>query len=247
MSEKRFDGRTALVTGGASGIGGAVTRILLEEGASVYVFDTHASGLEAADRLIPMDVDVSDVQSVRAAIDGIPSIDHVVNAAGVLRTRPIEAITEEDWDLLLSVNAKGPFFVTQACAPKITAGIGSVVNVSSVGAISAVNTDAADYHAAKTALLSITRSWARALAPRRVRVNAILPGLTRTPMIVGAYEAKAGEDDADQLLDAGAAAIPLARLAEPAEIAASILFLLSSDSSYMTGASMNVSGGIVMV
>lgn len=251
--KNRFTDRVAIVTGGASGIGRAVTDQLLKEGATVYVFDLNVTSVEGIAGIVPVQVDVSDVAALRLAVQGIERVDHLVNAAGVIRSRPIENITEADWDFVFGVNARGLFFLTQICAEKLSPGVGSVVNVSSVGAISGFSTDAADYHASKTAVLSITRSWARVLAKKSVRVNAILPGLTDTPLLRGAYEQKvdpsqaALEEGAEVLLDEELAGIPLAKRAQPAEIARSILFLLSEDSSYMTGASINVSGGVVMV
>lgn len=242
--KQRFADRIAVVTGGGSGIGKAVVAQLIEEGATVYSLDVHEQQGIVSPQCIPVRIDIADVQAVKDWAATLDRVDHLVNAAGVIRSRPIERITEEEWDTVFGVNTRGLFFVIQALAPLLTPQTGSVVNVSSVGAISAVNTDAADYHASKTAVLSITRSWARALAQSGIRVNSMLPGLTETPLLRGAYVSKGAGDGA---LEEQYAGVPLQRAATPEEISRSIVFMLSSDAAYMTGASMNVSGGAVIV
>lgn len=242
--KQRFEGRVAVVTGGGSGIGRAVATQLIAEGATVYSLDLHDQSGAETEKFIPVQLDIADVAAVRRWAASLERVDHLVNAAGVIRSRPIEEITEEDWDTVFGVNTRGLFFITQALAPSMTPRTGSVVNVSSVGAVSGVNTDAADYHASKTAVLSITRSWARALAPRGIRVNSIMPGLTETPLLRGVY---AGDEKNAVSLEQQYAGVPLGRAATPDEIGRSIIFMLSDDAAYMTGASMNVSGGAVIV
>ncbi len=243
---QEFEGSHAVVTGAMSGIGRAVTARLIELGASVTGVDVNAAPIAEWPLFHPVRVDVADVGAVRSALADIAAVDFLVNAAGVLRSAPIEDVTEEEWDFIFGVNAKGLFFLTQTLAPRMTDRRGAIVNVSSIGAVGAVTTSAAAYHASKGAVVTLTKSWSRALAPRGIRVNCVLPGLTATPLLDKIYEDKADATggDASQLMDSASSGVPLGRLADPAEIADAIVYLLSPRASYITGTSVNVAGGV---
>jgi NAD(P)-dependent dehydrogenase (short-subunit alcohol dehydrogenase family) len=173
--------------------------------------------------------------------------DYLVNSAGIIRLRPILEVDRADWREIFRVNAEAIFFLCQQLGPTLREG-GAIVNLSSVSAKLTSTLETAVYAASKTTILSITRSFAYAFAARNIRVNAICPGITDTPMqdkVLDDIAALRGVS-AQELSDKRTATVPLARGAAPSEQAAAVWFLLSDESSYMTGESMNVSGGLAM-
>ena len=240
--------RRAVVTGAASGIGQAVARRLMREGVGVLAVDIDGGRLAAAapegcDTLVANLGDPSDRARVAAAADGV---DYLVNAAGIIRIKPIFEVTVEDWREILTVNAESVFFLCQAIGPRMRPG-GAIVNLSSSSAKLASTIEVAAYAASKTAILSITRSFAYALAPRGVRVNAICPGIIDTPMqdrvLDGVARIRGLTPSA--LSDARTRTVPLGRAASADECAGAIWFLLSDESTYMTGQAVNFTGGLV--
>jgi NAD(P)-dependent dehydrogenase (short-subunit alcohol dehydrogenase family) len=239
----------AVVTGAASGIGRATALLLLERGVDVIAADRDEKGLAvAADAgATPVVCDVTSGTDRAGLLDAAePGCDYLVNAAGIIRLTRLDAVSEDEWERIMAVNAKALFFLCQAFAPRLRQG-GAIVNVASGAGKTGSTHEAAVYGASKAAVLSVTRSFAHAHARRGVRVNAVCPGLIDTPMndvvIDGIAPLRAIESE--EYGRARLAAVPLGRLADPREVAEVIAFLLSDASSYMTGQSVNVTGGMI--
>lgn len=243
------EGRRAVVTGAASGIGQAVARRLHLEGASVLAVDVNGPGLEplAGEGMETLVASVAD-EADRARITGAAGdCDYLVNAAGILFVRSIWEVGLEEWRRLYAVNVEGTFFLCQSIGPRIRSG-GAIVNLSSSSAKLATTIEVTPYSTSKSAVLGITRSFAYALAPRNVRVNAICPGIIDTPMQEKVLEqiAPMRGTTAEALSVARLKTVPLGRSAPADECAAVIWFLLSDDAAYLTGQALNHTGGLVM-
>jgi len=241
-------GRRAVVTGGASGIGRAVAKRLRQAGAEVLVVDVDA------ERLKPVEAsgceicvaDLADPAQRERVAAYARDFDYLVNAAGVLRVKPILEVTVEDWRTTQTVNAESVFFMCQLVGARLKPG-GAVVNLSSSSAKLATSVDVAPYAASKTTILSITRSFAYALADRPVRVNAVCPGIVETEMqqrFLAGVAAKRGIA-ASELDAQRKKAVPLNRGASANECAGLICYLLSDETAYMTGQAINFTGGLV--
>jgi 2-hydroxycyclohexanecarboxyl-CoA dehydrogenase len=247
----RLEGKTALVTGGASGIGAATARRLAGEGARVAIGDVNEQGArDVAGELdgFACPLDVADVQSVRAAValteDALGPIDVLVNNAGTDRFAFFVNTDEELWDLVLGVNLRGVLAVTHAVLPGMQERrAGSIVNVASeAGRVGSQGS--AVYSAAKAGVIGFTKAIAREAARYRVRCNAIAPGPIETPLL-NAAPAVLGELG-ERLKQAMVNATALGRSGEADEVAAAIAFLASEDASYVTGQTLGVSGGLSM-
>ena len=238
----RLDGRVAVVTGASGGIGRATIGALREAGARVAGIDLDGAGLAAAfdECDLAVAADVRDPGSVRAAVATVTarlgSPDVLVNNAGVAHRAPTLETSTEDWDRVLEINLRGALLCSQAVAPGMLAnGRGSIINVASQLAL-AVAPERAAYVASKAGLIGLTKVMAVEWASRGVRVNAVAPGVTRTPMVRYLEENReAGE--------AFRSRIPLGRFAEPEEVALACLYLASDASSYVTGHVLIVDGG----
>jgi len=240
-------GKVAIVTGAASGIGAATAAALAAAGARVALLDRDAEGAAAAAAELPdarpFAADVSDKASVEAAFAAIGAawggLDILVNNAGVESTWTIERMPEASWDRVLAVNLKGAMLCTQAAVPAMRArGGGAIVNVSSVaGKLISFSGDAA-YTAAKAGLLGFTRHAAFELGADKIRVNAVCPGPTLTPMIL--------RNLSEAQRKHVATIVPLGRWVEPGDVASAIVFLAGDGAAMCTGTSIDVDGGVLV-
>jgi len=234
----------AIVTGAAGGIGLAVARRLLRDGAGVMLADLHKPALDQAAATLAQDAgpgriatvvcDVAREDQVTAAADAaIARFGHwniLVNNAGLMIFKPIEEQTGEDWQRILGVDLLGAFFFTKQAFLKMKEG-GAIVNVASVHAVE-TEPMVAPYAAAKTALLSLTRSAALEGKPKGIRVNAVLPGAVDTPMLWNNPNVRAGIEVVNQ-----------ADVGTPEDVAAAIAYLAGDDAGFVCGAALRVDGG----
>jgi 3-oxoacyl-[acyl-carrier protein] reductase len=239
-------GRVAFVTGAARGIGLAISRALSQRGASVAMIDVDLTELESAvqslgDRAIAVQADVSRQSDVRRAVDRIVEqlggLDILVNNAGICPLCDFADVTEEEWDRVLAINLKGAFFCCQAALPHLqkSSERGRVVNISSVAGQSGGVLAPIHYSASKAGLIVLTKSLARILAPHRGTVNCVAPGTTATDL-TSAW--------AEELQEQVKAAIPLGRFGQPEEIAEAVCFLASDRAAFITGATLDINGGL---
>ncbi|MBI4346402.1 MAG: 3-oxoacyl-ACP reductase FabG [Elusimicrobia bacterium] len=245
----RFDGKVVVVTGAAQGIGKAACRRFWERGAKVALWDLNAEKLSATarelepsgERVMTVTVNVTDRASVDAAVKAVlarwEAIDVLINNAGITRDGMLHKLDPEDFDRVLDVNLKGVFHCGQAVAQTMRErGRGAIVNTASVVGVFG-NVGQTNYAAAKAGVIGMTRTWAKELGRKGVRVNAVAPGFTATDMLASVPSAA---------LDAIRERTPLGRLGNPEEIANAYLFLASEEASYVTGAVLGVDGGLVI-
>lgn len=244
----RLAGKTALVTGAATGIGRVVAERFAAEGAKVVLFGLGGAELHGVARGcggVAVDGDVTrgvDVEAAIAACGG--RLEIVVNAAGLIAIDSPAGVDDETWRRLFAVNVDGPMTVCRAALPMLIAARGSVVNVTSVAAFNA-SPNTIGYAASKSALVSYTRSLAHAHGADGVRANCVAPGWVRTPMseMEMRFAAEVSGVTPEVEFETVAARIALRRVAAPAEIAACCLFLASEDASFVTGAVLIADGG----
>ncbi len=245
MSE--LNGFSAVVTGGARGIGEATARALCEAGARVTIFDRD-DGTHVAESLPGCrfsQVELRDPEAVAREIDAAAEaqggLDGLVNNAGVSPRRLLDATDADDWDELLAINLKSAFNCTRAVVPHLRArGGGAIVNLASVAAKNISLGADIPYTVSKWGMVGFTRHLAYELAPWRIRANAVFPGTTRTRLLGGGDASPGGAQEQF------AASVPLGRLVEPGDIANAILFFLSPRAAMCTGAELVVDGGILL-
>jgi NAD(P)-dependent dehydrogenase (short-subunit alcohol dehydrogenase family) len=244
-----FQEKIILVTGAASGMGLAATRLLREQGATVYAADLNTASLEQvceSTGAIPRVLDIAQSSECDNLIDSIVResgrLDGLVNFAGVLKRTGLLECSDEDFDFVMRVNVSGCFYLCRAAARVMKSqGCGSIVNVSSIWSdVAAAGVFA--YCVSKGAVSQITRSAALDLAGTGVRVNEVRPGETNTPMLASERGRQLSDTEIAKKLEDIATSIPEGRLADPAEIAQAAIFLLSDKSSYMQGFSLTVDG-----
>ena len=240
-----YDGKKIVITGGSSGIGLAAARLFADGGAHVLITGRTRSSLDAAlerlgDKAVAVRSDASSLADIKALAGTVRerfgAVDALFVNAGATGSAPFDATTEEMYDALFDINTKGAYFTVQALAPLLREGSGvvlttSVVNVRGVDALSV-------YSASKAALRSMTRSLARELLPRKVRVNAVSPG----PIDTGILDRSFPADVAETMMDTYRSTNPMQRVGAPEEVAAAVAYL-AFGATFSTGAEFPVDGG----
>ncbi|NKE05307.1 MULTISPECIES: 3-oxoacyl-[acyl-carrier-protein] reductase [Mesobacillus] len=246
----RLEGKVALVTGASRGIGREIALELAREGASVAVnyAGSEAKALEVVDEIKAMgrdafaiQADVSNSESVtdmaKGTIERFGKIDILVNNAGITKDNLLMRMKESEWDDVININLKGVFLCTKAVTRQMMKQrSGRIINISSIVGVSG-NPGQANYVAAKSGVIGLTKTSAKELSSRGITVNAVAPGFITTDMTD-----KLNEEVKTEMLKQ----IPLARFGEPKDIARTVVFLASEDSAYMTGQTLHVDGGMVM-
>ena len=245
---KMLEGKTALITGGSSGIGLATAQRFVEEGAYVFITGRRQTELDNAAKQIG-----NNVVSIQGDVSNLTDLDRLYNIvkqqkdhidvlfanAGLGESKPLGEISEEHFDKTFDVNVKGTLFTVQKALPLMSAGASIIINasVASLKGIPAMSV----YSATKAALRSFARSWSADLKDRRIRVNAISPGMVVTPIFKNGL--RMDDEQIEQMKAQYSASTPLGRPGVPDEIARAVVFLASNDSSYITGAELFVDGG----
>lgn len=240
----RLKDRVALVTGGARGIGRATAEVFLREGAKVAIVDVDADAVreaaaEMGGQTMGLVMDVTDRASVEDGVGKIVEqlgpIDILVNNAGIIKDAQLSKMEEADFDAVVSVNLKGVFNTTQIVSKQmVERGTGVILNASSVVALYG-NFGQTNYVATKAGVIGMTKTWARELGRKGVRVNAVAPGFIKTRMTEGIP---------DKVMEKLEAMVPMKRMGVPEEIANAYLFLASDEASYVNGHVLSVDGGV---
>ncbi|HWV22922.1 MAG TPA: SDR family NAD(P)-dependent oxidoreductase [Thermomicrobiales bacterium] len=252
VDRENLDGRTAIITGAGQGMGRAVAHALADRGVRIVVNDvdpdraerTAASLRDSGAEAIAIPGSVTDRAAVHAMVDRtlerFGGVDILVNNAGVLRPTPVIDIPEAEWDVVVDVNLKGTFLCSQAVLrPMQQAGWGRIVNFSSTAGKNVSTVGGAHYTAAKAGILGFTRHLAKEVAAHGITVNAVCPGLIDTEMVRNTID--------DARVRAYEASFPIPRLGQPEEVAELVAFLVSGRAAYITGASLDINGGDLMI
>jgi NAD(P)-dependent dehydrogenase (short-subunit alcohol dehydrogenase family) len=244
---ERLAGKTALITGGARGIGLCIARAMSREGARVALADldldaARESAADIADDALALELDLRDVAScracVRAAIASLGRLDILVNNGGICKTVPIDQIDQEFYDNMFDTNVRGAFFCSQSAAAHMRErATGRIINIASIAARTGGSEDVSVYAATKGALHTLTKAFAKYLAPGGT-ANTILPGPTGTDMLLGW--------STPEQIGSLTSKILLGRLADPEDHAGAAVFLASDEASYITGAGIDTNGGMLM-
>jgi len=226
-------GKTAIVTGGAAGIGAAIVERFKAEGTKVVVFDLKGSP----------SVDITDYEAVRKAVEAAGPVDILVNNAGWDMFKPFLKTDPAFWQKIIAINLVGPMNLLHCVLPGMVArGGGKVVNIASdAGRVG--SSGEAPYSACKGGIIAMTKTLSRELATKGVRLNTVCPGLTETGMLESFMQ---GAGNPDKLREAYTRAVPIGRLGKPEDIAGAVLFLASDDADFITGQTISVSGGLTM-
>jgi 2-hydroxycyclohexanecarboxyl-CoA dehydrogenase len=248
----RLEGKVAIVTGAAQGIGRAIALRLASEGASVAVADIQANKADATaaeihaggGKAIAVKLDVSRLEDAMAAADRVERelgpIDILVNNAGWDKVEPFLDNTPETWDRVIAINFRGPINCCKAVAPRMQSrGSGKIVSISS-DAARVGSTGEAVYAGCKAGIIGFSKTLARELARHKINVNVVCPGPTETQLLRDAMADRPG------VLDAMARGIPFRRLGKPEDLAGAVAFLASPDADFVTGQVLSVSGGLTM-
>ncbi|MEN9781613.1 MAG: SDR family oxidoreductase [Burkholderiaceae bacterium] len=242
----RLKGKTALVTAAGQGIGRASALALAAEGAQVLATDVNAKLLESyagVANVRTQALDVLDRKAIDACVAGLPRIDVLFNCAGFVHNGTIEQATDAEWDFAFNLNCRSQFWMMQAALPKmVQGGGGSIINMASVCSIKGLP-NRFIYSASKAAVIGITKSVAMDYVGKGVRCNAICPGTVDTPSLADRINAY---DDPVQARKNFIARQPMGRLAQAHEIAPLVVFLASDESTFVTGQSYNIDGGMTI-
>lgn len=240
----RLDGKHALVTGGASGIGEAACKELARAGAIVAVADISLEKAQALAQTLPgagaIPMNVTQVKSIEAAVAQMKQLDILVNNAGIAHVGGIAHVEPDDFDHLMEVNVKSVYLVTRAFLPLLLASRGSIVNIGSVAGLVGIKQRFA-YCATKGAVIAMTRQLAVDY-PKELRVNCICPGTVHTPFVEG-YLEKYHAHEKDKVRAELDARQPMGRMGKPEEIAAMIRYICSNEAEFMTGSLLTIDGG----
>ncbi len=243
----RLEGRKALVTGGASGIGAAIAARLAAEGAEVWVGDIDTAGAERVAAEVnghALELDVTEIESARAALAATGTLDVLVNNAGTDEFGFFTYTTPEQWQRVIGINLVGVLNCTHAALPGMQeAGYGRILSISSeAGRVGSKGS--AVYSAAKGGIVAFMKAIARENARYGITANSIAPGPIETPLLMGAKEfGEIGE----KVIETMRSSTQMGRLGQPEEVAAAAAFLVSDDATYVTGETLGVSGGLGMV
>lgn len=245
----RLKDKVALITGGARGIGRAIALTFAKEGADIVVADVNleialktASEIEHLGRpALALEMDVTNYDKVEEGInkilDKMGKVDILVNNAGITKDNLLLRMSQADWDAVINVNLKGTFNCIKAvCRPMIKQRSGRIISIASIIGLMG-NPGQANYAASKAGIIALTKTVAKELASRNINANAVAPGFIQTEMT-----AKLSEEIKKKMLEA----IPLAKLGTPEDVANACLFLASDESSYITGQTITIDGGMVM-
>jgi 2-keto-3-deoxy-L-fuconate dehydrogenase len=246
----RLDGRHALVTGGASGIGEATVKEFVRAGAFVWIADINLAAAEALAATIgssrAISLDVTDLRAVSAAAAQLSRLDILVNNAGIGHVGSIEATEPEDFDRLMTVNVRGVYLVTRGFLPLLIApagrgeAVGTIVNVASVSGLVGIKQRFA-YCTTKGAIVAMTRQLAVEY-PKILRVNAVCPGTVQTPFVEG-YLEKFHKENKEETRAELRARQPVGRLGRPEEVASAIRYLASDEAAFVSGSLLTIDGG----
>jgi 2-hydroxycyclohexanecarboxyl-CoA dehydrogenase len=253
--ETSTNGRVALVTGGARGIGDAIARALAQDGLAVAVADlrvedseaTAAAIRDAGGKAVGIELDVTSSESVTsglaAAHEALGPVNVLVNNAGWDDLKPFVQTDEEFWDRVLEVNFKGALRLTHGVLPgMLEREWGRIINIGSDAGRVGSSLESV-YSGAKGGIIAFTKTIAREVARKGITANAVCPGPTDTPFL---REVISKQGDADKVIDAMVSGVPMKRLAVPEEIAAAVRFFARDDAGYVTGQTLSVSGGLTM-
>jgi 2-keto-3-deoxy-L-fuconate dehydrogenase len=246
----RLDGRHALVTGGASGIGEATVKELVRAGAFVWIADINVAASDALAEAVgsakALHMDVTSTESIAAAVTRLDRLDILVNNAGIGHVGSIETTEPEDFDRLLSVNVRSVYLVTRAFLPLLFAApenheaVGTIVNIGSVSGMVGIKQRFA-YCMSKGAVLAMTRQLAVEY-PKTLRVNAVCPGTVQTPFVEG-YLEKFHKHNKEEMRAELRARQPIGRLGRPEEVASMVRYLASDQAAFVTGSLFTIDGG----
>jgi len=244
----RLEGKVAVISGGSSGIGLAIARRFVEEGAHVFIFGRRRDALDEAvrrigDNVTAIQADASRLEDLDRVADAIRSakgkVDVVVSSAALVEQVPLPEITPDHYDRTFALNARAPLFLVQKMLPMMGSGGSIILVASAMHTMGLANHST--YAATKAALRSYSRTWAAEFKDSGIRANTLSPGVVDTPMLDSQASTP---EQAAEIRRGYAAYTPMLRLADPEELAAAALFLASDESSFMTGSDMVVDGGI---